>query len=145
MKLSILITLLTFFALSTGCTSTEKTSANSQTTAENTRPSDGISDDRNTHRDLADFLRKVPGVNVTGSGLNVNVVVRGSASFIGGNEPLYVIDGQAVGTSYSEANRMLNVNDIDYVRVLKDADAAYYGVRGGNGVIQVFTKKQGRP
>lgn len=40
-----------------------------------------------------------------------------------------------------EVNNMLSPTNIDYVRVLKRGDATIYGLRGGNGVIEIFTKK----
>ncbi len=52
--------------------------------------------------------------------------------------PLVIIDG--VPRS-SEDFQRLNPTDIENVSVLKDASAAIYGVRGGNGVILVTTKK----
>lgn len=108
---------------------------------ESGRPEGSISDDLNYYRNLADYLRQVPGVNVSGSGENVSVNIRGINSFNSVTAPLYVVDGHAIGHSYSEANRMLNPEDIDYVRVLKGTDAAIYGVRGGNGVIEIVTRK----
>ena len=53
-------------------------------------------------------------------------------------DPLVVIDGVPRST---EDFQRLNANDIENVSVLKDASAAIYGVRGGNGVILVTTKK----
>ena len=53
-------------------------------------------------------------------------------------EPLIVIDGVPRST---EDFQRLNPNDIENVSVLKDASAAIYGVRGGNGVVLVTTKK----
>lgn len=105
------------------------------------RPEGSISDDNNYYRSLADYLRQVPGVNVQGSGDNATVNIRGINSFNATTSPLFVIDGQSVGTSYFQANSMLNAQDIDYVRVLKGTDAAIYGVRGGNGVIEIVTRK----
>lgn len=52
--------------------------------------------------------------------------------------PLVIIDG--VPRSVEEFQR-LNATDIDNVSVLKDAAAAIYGVRAGNGVVLVTTKK----
>lgn len=103
-------------------------------------PIDVVNDDKDYFRDLADFLRRVPGVNITGTGNNQRVVIRGVSSFNSGIEPLFVIDGLIAGTSYMEVNNRINVRDIDYVRVLKGSDAAIYGVRGGNGVVVIATK-----
>lgn len=105
------------------------------------RPKNTVSDPNNIARDLAYYLRQVPGVIVSGAGNNVSVNIRGASSINAGTSPLYVIDGQAIGTNYSQVNSIINVRDIDYVRVLKGTDAAIYGVRGGNGVIEIVTKK----
>lgn len=63
---------------------------------------------------------------------NNNMDIRGMGS------PLVIIDG--VPRDVADFQR-LNAEDIDNISVLKDASAAIYGVRGGNGVILVTTKK----
>lgn len=137
MKKLLLILIVPLAILITGCSSTEN-----QVASDNSeRPEGSISDDMDYYRSLADYLRQVPGVNIQGSGDNVFVTIRGISSFQSGNTPLYVIDGQAVGNSYSQANRMVDPRYIDYVRVLKGPDASIYGVRGANGVIEIVTKK----
>ncbi|MFD1143739.1 SusC/RagA family TonB-linked outer membrane protein [Larkinella insperata] len=121
---------------------------------------------------------KVAGVQITQTsgapGGNVNVVIRGISSITGGNSPLYVVDGYAIGTggggsdlssfassSYSASgitsssgtqriNPLSTINpaDIESIQVLKDASAtAIYGSRGANGVVIITTKrgKQGKP
>lgn len=136
MKNILLLSIISIGLLFSACSS-----VGTAVSAESGRPEGSISDDMNYYRSLADYLRKVPGVNVSGSGNNVSINIRGINSFNAVTTPLYVIDGHAVGHSYREANGMLNSNDIDYVRVLKGPDAAMYGVRGGNGVIEVVTRK----
>ena len=82
-------------------------------------------------------------VNTTGQpGSMGDIKIRG-ASFFGGNNPLYVIDGILTGDSPN-----LNTNDIESVQILKDASAsAIYGNRAANGVIIITTKKgeKGKP
>lgn len=135
MKSKLLYSLLTLSLLFAGCSSTSNTVTNAG-------DDDGrISNENDYYRSLADYLTKVPGVNVSGSGDNAYVTIRGISSFQSGNTPLYVVDGQAIGNNYSQANNMVNPQDIDYVRVLKGPDAAIYGVRGANGVIVIVTKK----
>lgn len=112
-----------------------------ETELQQVRPADSVSDDYDYNRTLADFLRRVPGVSVTGSVNNQTVTVRGINSITSGIQPLFVVDGQNLGSDYNRVNDMLNVRDIDYVRVLKGSDAAMYGVRGGNGVIVIATRK----
>ncbi len=101
-------------------------------------------------------------------GGNVNVLIRGVSSITGGNSPLYVVDGYAIGTggggsdltsfgpnsysasgitSNSSTNRInplstINPADIKSIEILKDASAtAIYGSRGANGVVIITTKR----
>ena len=52
--------------------------------------------------------------------------------------PLFVIDGVAQDKGTFD---QLSPNDIESISVLKDASAAIYGLRAGNGVVLVTTKK----
>ncbi|WP_165877866.1 SusC/RagA family TonB-linked outer membrane protein [Pedobacter psychrotolerans] len=84
----------------------------------------------------------VPGFTITkGSGQpgagEYGFNIRGSSS-INGNSPLVLVDG--IPTSFATFNA-LNPGDIAEVTVLKDASAAIYGARAGDGVIIVTTKK----
>jgi TonB-dependent SusC/RagA subfamily outer membrane receptor len=93
---------------------------------------------------VADMLQgRFPGVEVTrlpGGGLSVRI--RGQRSFMGGNEPLYVIDGVPVQTAPGGVLLDLNPEDIKSIDVLKDAGStAAYGSRGANGVILITTKR----
>jgi TonB-linked SusC/RagA family outer membrane protein len=80
---------------------------------------------------------KIPGLRVWQKSAEPGTY---SASFDirGMGSPLVIIDG--VPRSIEEFQR-LNATDIDNVSVLKDASAAIYGVRAGNGVLLVTTKK----
>jgi TonB-linked SusC/RagA family outer membrane protein len=87
---------------------------------------------------------KAAGVQVTGAngkpGAAAYVSVRGSVSITGGNaNAVYVVDGAFVsGDEFST----ISASDIENVTVLKDGvAAALYGIRGGNGVIVVTTKR----
>jgi TonB-linked SusC/RagA family outer membrane protein len=71
-------------------------------------------------------------------GEQMNVTIRGVGSLGAGSDPLYVIDGFAVGTSIGQN---LNPSDIESITILKDAaSTAIYGARGSNGVVLVTTK-----
>ncbi|MDR0894759.1 MAG: TonB-dependent receptor [Prevotellaceae bacterium] len=62
--------------------------------------------------------------------------VRGTTSFNGSNDPLYVVDGVPVDNL-----NFLSPNDIASMQILKDASsAAIYGSRGANGVVIITTK-----
>ncbi len=114
---------------------------------------------------------KLPGlVIINNSGLvgtRQKTIVRGVSTLTGTQEPLWVVDGviqsdplpfkattinnlgqitpdnfDYVRNFVGNAIAWLNPNDIEDITVLKDASAtAIYGVRAGNGVIVINTKK----
>ncbi len=106
---------------------------------------------------------RLAGVNVkqasAAPGGLTSVRIRGSNSFLGSNEPLYVIDGVPIFNDANEVNTysgpgsgsrinhenplaFLNPADIESINVLKDASAtSIYGARGSNGVIIITTKR----
>lgn len=67
-------------------------------------------------------------------GSGFNILIRGISSNRA-NGPLIVIDGLAGGNLNT-----VNPNDIVSISVLKDAQAAIYGIQGANGVVLVTTK-----
>ena len=104
---------------------------------------------------------RVAGVSVSNSAGNMGgssrVLIRGAASVLGNNEPLYVVDGIPIdnssynsdneqrgagGTDFGNMAQDINPDDIESVSVLKGASAAaLYGSRASNGVIMITTKK----
>ncbi|MDD3080587.1 MAG: SusC/RagA family TonB-linked outer membrane protein [Paludibacter sp.] len=118
---------------------------------------DGMSENRS--ESVANMLQgKVAGVQInqstTGMGGSTRVVLRGTSSLSGNNQPLWVIDGIPVsdnttgtanqwgGVDYSGAASEINPEDIESISVLKGANAAaMYGSRAQNGAIIVTTKK----
>jgi TonB-linked SusC/RagA family outer membrane protein len=102
---------------------------------------------------------KIAGVtitkNATGPGSSSKVLLRGSRSITGNNQPLYVIDGVPMdNSSRSQASNtfggrdggdgigMINADDIESINVLKGAAAAaLYGSAGQNGAIIIETKR----
>tara|TARA_B110000503_G_scaffold25996_1_gene41001 strand:- start:1275 stop:4403 length:3129 start_codon:yes stop_codon:yes gene_type:complete len=101
---------------------------------------------------------KVAGVQVTGTsgsvGASSRIVLRGNSSITGNNEPLYVVDGVPIsnssfggagaygGVDLPNGAADINPDDIESITVLKGPNAAaLYGLRAGNGVIVITTKK----
>ncbi len=86
---------------------------------------------------------QVPGILVQANsgqpGAAASVLIRGRGSILGGNQPLYIIDGiEITGSDFAS----LNPADFETVTVLKDASAtSNYGSRGANGVIVIVSKK----
>lgn len=113
---------------------------------------------------IAEALQgKIAGANIItntgepGGGITFNI--RGMTSVTGSNQPLIVIDGQPIESSFgatyagssnaedgsdippSDPLAALNPNDIASIEVLKDASStAIYGSRGSNGVVLITTK-----
>ncbi len=133
MKSTLLLSILSLSLLFAGCSS-----VGTAVSEESGRPEDSVSDDKDYYRSLEDYLKKIPGVNISGSNV---VTIRGVSNLNGVSSPLFVIDGTAVGYSYTEANKMVDPKYIDYVEVLKGPDATIYGIRGANGVVRIVTKK----
>lgn len=94
---------------------------------------------------LADYLKRVPGVQVSqngASGGGIAVLVRGNNTLGGQREPLFIINGVNVGFGYENAEPLVAVSDIASVQVLKAGqETANYGMQGSNGVIIIKTKK----
>ncbi|MDR2388853.1 MAG: TonB-dependent receptor [Tannerellaceae bacterium] len=87
------------------------------------------------------------GVSLTQSGLaggEAKLSIRGKTSLSANDDPLIVLDGIIYNGSIAD----INVNDIEYIDILKDASAAaVYGSRSANGVVIITTKKgkSGKP
>ncbi len=102
--------------------------------------------------------------SASGIGSPMEIIIRGQNSFSSGTNPLIIVDGVVVNSdpggliAYDDASttggganymtsgvsplNFMNMNDIESVDILKDADAtSIYGSRGSNGVILITTKK----
>lgn len=113
---------------------------------------------------VADALTgKIAGVNssssAAGPGSSSRVIIRGTGSLNGDNQPLYVINGMpidnttqnmpasgngAIGLNADRGDGIggINPDDIESITVLKGGPAAaLYGSRAANGVILITTKK----
>jgi TonB-linked SusC/RagA family outer membrane protein len=108
---------------------------------------------------------QIAGVQIQGSpgaiGGSSRITIRGANSFLGENQPLFVVDGMPInnanysstgqqtgfgGGAYDYGNAASDINpaDIASMEVLKGAAAtALYGTRGSNGVILITTKSGG--
>ena len=93
------------------------------------------------YRELIDILSKEPGLDVKKAGSTYDITIRGKKTFNTSHQPLYVIDGMVIGTSYEDAANSINVTDIANVNVLKGSAATSYGSRGANGVIEIRLKR----
>lgn len=101
----------------------------------------------------------VAGLNISPSGsgpiASNRILIRGSSSLTGSDQPLFVIDGLIVnsepgenratqdgGLDFGDPLSTINPDDIESITVLKGPGAtALYGSLGTNGVIVIETKK----
>lgn len=95
--------------------------------------------DTGTPTDLTQYLQRIGGVNVVGTGSNARITIRGPVSFqSSSNNPLYVINGSKFGHDYNSVFNSVNPEEIKRIRVLKGADeTAIYGSEGSAGVIEI--------
>jgi len=107
------------------------------------------------------LVGKVAGLQITGASGNMGgsskILLRGSKSITGNNQPLFVIDGVPIegsdfnsadaargagGYDYGNLIQDINPDDIESISVLKGPNAsALYGSRASNGVVMIVTKK----
>jgi TonB-dependent SusC/RagA subfamily outer membrane receptor len=88
---------------------------------------------------------RAPGVQVLRrSDGSFSLRIRGTSSPASSNEPLIIIDGTAsADTRSGHALAGVNPRDVLRIDVLKDAaSTAFYGMRGGNGVILITTRQE---
>ena len=88
------------------------------------------------------FAGRFPGVEVlrVASG-GISIRIRGTNTFLGNTEPLYIIDGARV-QSGPGGLLFLDPAEISEIKVLKDiGSTAAYGFDGANGVIIITTKR----
>lgn len=82
---------------------------------------------------ILDFIAgRVAGVQVRGSGPDARVIIRGGES-VG-----FRLDGMRVDQDMISA---ISPCDVEAIDILKGADAAIFGLEGGDGVIAVLTKR----
>ncbi len=118
---------LALLAVISSCTSTEGTT---------NQPKDFSS-----YSDLASALRSIGGLQVSGTGDNIIVTLRGMSTIKLNTQPLYVVNNIPVGNAYSDANSMVNPSEITSIRVLRGSSATtIYGEDGNAGVILIKTK-----
>jgi TonB-dependent outer membrane receptor, SusC/RagA subfamily, signature region len=90
------------------------------------------------------LMARSPGVWVgRASDGSLAVRIRGGSSLMGNNEPLYILDGSPFTPGPEGALTGINPNDIESIKVLKNAaELSMYGARGANGVIIIKTKQK---
>ncbi|MFN8357314.1 MAG: TonB-dependent receptor plug domain-containing protein [Spirosomataceae bacterium] len=77
---------------------------------------------------------RLPGVTVSGG----QILIRGVSSFVGGTDPLFLVDGVQIDMG---ALSSIPPKQVEAIDVLKGSSASALGTRGANGVIAILTKR----
>ena len=146
MRHSLIRSLPLVVAVASAACSTGSGTAGGTATPQPARDIAATSDDvnRNPNVPIEQVLQnKVPGLIVTrAEDGSIAMRIRGTSSFTGSNEPLYVVDGLVITPGPGGALSGINPYDIATIRVLKEpTELTMYGARGANGVIVIKTKK----
>jgi TonB-dependent SusC/RagA subfamily outer membrane receptor len=143
------VTMMAFIAVGTGCAA----HAPSTTTGAPARPTTSSSSDATLsaagapadHSQSMEALiaSRAPGVQVIrGENGTFALRIRGLSSPSGIADPLIVVDGVVSNAPGTHGLDGINPQDVLRIEVLKDAaSTAFYGMRGGSGVILVTTRK----
>lgn len=90
---------------------------------------------------LEDYLRRATGVRLQKFGGETYVIIRGNNSISNlDSQPLYVLDGQKAGRSFSQVSNMLAPGEIISVEVLSSSATSLYGMEGNYGVIVIESR-----
>ena len=128
------------------CTATRTAASDSDTARrriDNAQGKNSVEvDAASTGTDLTSYLRRVAGVQVTGSGPDATIRIRGDANFQSDTSPLFVVNGTVLGNRFAQVYDSIDINEISRVTVLKNvSDTNRYGMQGANGVIEIKLKK----
>ncbi|MDX2247945.1 MAG: TonB-dependent receptor plug domain-containing protein [Bacteroidia bacterium] len=130
MKTIALILLLSALALVSSCTSS---GAVAQDASSNLRDTPAAT--------MADLLRRQPNLQVSGSGENIQLQIRGQNTMMTSTEPMIVVDGYRVGSGYA-AIQSINPADVARINIIRDpGQLAGYGLGAANGVIEIHLVK----
>jgi TonB-linked SusC/RagA family outer membrane protein len=97
----------------------------------------------------ANIQGKIAGASVIAPaqpGGGVNIVLRTPTSINRGNQPLFVVDGVILASTFGRSSADLSSLDIESIEVVKGAAAtSLYGSRAAAGVIQIRTRRGAGP
>ncbi|MFT5997837.1 MAG: hypothetical protein ACI81P_000282 [Neolewinella sp.] len=145
MRLLSLCLLLTLFSLNS-CTTSKSGPAAAQKiknkAAADSADVNTVEVDAASGIDLTSYLRRIPGMQVRGSGPTAFIRVRDSRSIQSDTTPLFVVNGTILGNDFSQLYSSIDPNEIAQIKVLKTAsETNRYGLQGGNGVVLIKLKE----
>lgn len=91
--------------------------------------------------DLDQYLSRLSGVQVRGSGRYADIRVRGASSIEDDTTPLFIIDDVQVGKDFARIFEMVNMEQVKNIQVLNSSRATTrYGSAGAHGAIIISTE-----
>jgi len=91
-----------------------------------------------TDQILANYLRTIPRLKVSGSPGNYFVTNSVSSTFQGDKRPLFVLDGVQVGRDFNRITSMVQLQSISSIEFIRANQATFkYGEAGRNGVVMI--------
>ena len=133
-------------AAGVACTPIKKpdgSSPNPRATSSTSDASFVVDQSRHVYTSIEELIEaRAPGVQVIRQNGTFALRIRGLSSPVGKVDPWIVIDGHPSDLPGTRALQGLSPNDVVRIEVLKDAaSTAFYGARGGSGVILIRTKR----
>lgn len=91
------------------------------------------------YTNLFSALRSVGGITIRGSESNPDIALRGGGSGgVANVQPLFVVNGQIIGTDFSQVNAFVLPANIKGIKILNSMSAVNrYGQEGRGGVIVI--------
>lgn len=89
---------------------------------------------------LDEYIRRLSGVRVYGSGPFARIQMRGKSSLELSSTPLFVMDDVRLGRDFDNIYKVVNMNLVNELRALNSSRATlFYGHDGYAGVIEIST------
>lgn len=131
LSILLFISILTF----TGC-------ASSGSTSKDVKKKLGASVEvHNPDLGLDEYIRRLSGVRVYGSGPFAKIQMRGESSLELSSTPLFVMDDIRLGRDFDNIYKVVDMNLVNELRALNSSKATlYYGHEGYAGVIEISTR-----
>ncbi|AKA35214.1 TonB-dependent receptor [Flagellimonas lutaonensis] len=130
-KLYCLLVFILIFGV-TGCSSTKK----KETTSMNVEQE--LERKNRGQVSLLTRIRQLPGVSLK-NGLPVINKATNTLNSRDFGEPLYVLNGQIIGNSFSRIDELVDSFNVKKIEVVAGPDASFYGAQGAKGVIKITT------
>ncbi|PWN07309.1 TonB-dependent receptor plug domain-containing protein [Rhodohalobacter mucosus] len=129
--------LIPLFILLSACATTERTTDSGDSSQTETSESSSV----DPSISLLKQIRMLPGIYVESRGGELNVYLRGQYSFNAETRVLFVVNNVPIGRDFNALDSMVNVEDIQSIRVMRAIESAQlYGLRGSSGAIVIKTK-----